>query len=64
VGTANGFDIAKLFVEGLKSGNANGFLHQVKDFEGAFGRYGIGGDNSFSLPATVKVVRGSSIVFQ
>ena len=58
-GGINGYDAAKIMIEGNKSGNLNLYLHTVKDFEGAYGKYGATGSNDFSIPAKVKVVNGN-----
>lgn len=59
-GGINGYDSAKLFIEALKSGDVNTYLHTVKSFEGAYGTYGATGKNDFDIRATVKVIDASS----
>ena len=34
----------------------NSFIHSVKDFTGALGTYSASGQNTFTLPATIKIV--------
>lgn len=60
--SANAFDSVKLIAKGVNAyGNDNEkivkFLSNVKDYSGALGVYSASGDNRFTLPATIKVVR-------
>lgn len=60
----NGYDAAMLIAEALKSGGGrehiNTFLHTFRDFSGALGKYSATNDNRFTLPASVKQIRGES----
>jgi branched-chain amino acid transport system substrate-binding protein len=40
----------------------NNFIHSLKDFKGALGTYSYESGGTFSLPATVKMVRGTDFV--
>jgi len=59
-GASNGHDIVLLLAHGAKenmdSETFNNFLHSVKNFSGALGTYSAAADNTFTLPAAVKVV--------
>ncbi len=62
VGGANGYDVAKLFIEAATSQDINEHLHRVKGFQGAFGKYDATGQGNFHIPGTVKEVRGTDFV--
>ena len=57
---ANCYDAVGLVAAAMRAGVArheiNRFLAGVKDFQGALGRYSVGEDNRFILPAVAKVV--------
>lgn len=55
-GCTNGYDIAKLFVNGIKTKDLNGYLHDVKKFDGSLGVYGANGKKGFDMAAALKVV--------
>jgi branched-chain amino acid transport system substrate-binding protein len=58
---ANGYDLVFMLLQASKSGvnpqAINEALHKVKNFSGALGTYSAATDNSFTLPAVVKIVR-------
>lgn len=61
LGAANGYDALKLIASAIEAGKdtsdgINEFVHSVKDFSGALGTYSATGRNTFTLPATLKVV--------
>lgn len=61
LGAANGYDALGLIALAIQAGKEssdeiNEFIHQVKDVTGALGTYSATGKNTFSLPATLKVV--------
>ena len=62
-GCSNGHDIAKLFIQGLRTQDANKYLHTVQDFTGALGSYGANGKNGFTMGAVLKVVNEQGIRF-
>lgn len=62
LGAMNGYDMAKLMIEGSNTWDLNGYLHSVKGFQGAFGTYDALPDRGFELPVTLKTIRGG--VFQ
>jgi ABC-type branched-subunit amino acid transport system substrate-binding protein len=60
---ANGHDAALLLGDAISKGfdksNLNKYLQNVKDFRGALGTFSSSGDQRFTLPAAIKVVRQS-----
>ena len=61
-GVANAFDTLNLLVQGVIAGQQTpeqmrDFLRGVKDFSGAAGVYSASGDNRFTLPAALKLIR-------
>jgi ABC-type branched-subunit amino acid transport system substrate-binding protein len=57
LGGANGYDSAKMFIEASQQeGDLNAYLHNLKDFHGAFGTYSATSNNDFDFSAVVKVV--------
>lgn len=57
VGGGNGYDAAKMLIEAAQSGeDLNHYLHNIKNFHGAFGVYSATGQNDFDFPAVVKIV--------
>ena len=58
---AYGHDVVLLLAHGAERYSSaeglNSFLHTVKDFNGALGRFSASGRNSFTLPATLKIVQ-------
>lgn len=58
---ANGYDAALLLGDALKNGHGratlNTYFQNLKDFKGALGTYSSSGDQRFTLPAAIKVVR-------
>lgn len=48
--------------KGLRSGDAIGFLRGLKDYPGASGVFSATGDGRFTLPATLKMVKGDEFV--
>jgi branched-chain amino acid transport system substrate-binding protein len=59
-GAPNGYDIVMLLAEALRKGKRaeelNEYLHSFKDFSGSMGTYSATGNNTFTLPAAIKVV--------
>lgn len=59
--SANGHDFALLLADALSKGydakNLNEYFKKLKDFKGALGTYSSSGDQRFTLPATIKVVK-------
>jgi branched-chain amino acid transport system substrate-binding protein len=55
-GAANGYDIAKLVIQALKTSDPNRYLHEVKNFEGAFGTYGSNSKKGFNIPVAIKEI--------
>ncbi|HQH27740.1 MAG TPA: penicillin-binding protein activator [Oligoflexia bacterium] len=59
-GAANGYDLIFLLSaareHGTSAESVNFFLHNVKDFHGVLGTFSATGENSFTLPAMLKVV--------
>ncbi len=55
-GGVNAFDAAKMMIEGAKSTNLNTYLHTLKDFDGALGKYSASASNDFEIRAMLKVV--------
>lgn len=57
---ANGHDIVLLLAASIKTARTaddiNTFLHTISDFSGAMGTYSASGENTFTLPAVIKVV--------
>jgi branched-chain amino acid transport system substrate-binding protein len=62
-GGINSYDAGKLFIEGIKSGDLNNYLHSVKNFEGAYGIYSATGKNDFDIPAALKVIENNEFKF-
>lgn len=54
--TVYAYDLAKMLIEGAILGDINGYFHTVKDFNGALGKYGSNGKNSFQFNVVVKEV--------
>lgn len=63
VGASNGFDIAKLFIQALATSDPNGYLHTVKDFEGALGHYGANEHSGFNVAAIVKEITPAGLKY-
>lgn len=61
---ANAYDAALLLGDALKRGygraTLNTYFQTLKDFKGALGTYSASGDQRFTLPAAIKVVRQDS----
>ena len=60
--SGDSYDTVLLIAEAIKSGvrnrdELNSFLHQVKDFKGAMGSYGVTVQNDFAVSAELKVVK-------
>jgi len=59
--SANGYDLVMHFKEaylkGLKGKDVATYFHNLKDYKGALGTYSSTGDNRFSMPACVKIVK-------
>jgi len=59
--SSNGYDIVKISALAAQKGSSraelNQFFHNLRDFKGALGKYSASGDNRFTLPAAVKVVK-------
>ncbi len=57
---ANGYDMVKIMAlaaQGKRSADeVNKLLHTLRDFEGALGRYSATGQNTYTLPAAIKIV--------
>ena len=62
-GGINSFDIAKMMIEGLGTGNLNLYLHELKNFRGAYGAYGATDNNDFAIPAAIKIITSSGFEF-
>jgi len=62
VTAAQTFDAVTLLAKGLRSGDATGFLRSLKDYQGASGIFSATGDGRFTLPATLKMVKGQDFV--
>ncbi len=60
--TPNGYDSAKLFIEASASSDMNGFLHEVKDFHGIMGTYGLNPEGYFNLPAELRRITPQGFV--
>ena len=60
---ANGYDFVKIIALALSKDRStqgiNHTLHKLDDFQGALGRYSASGQNTFTLPAAIKVVTES-----
>jgi branched-chain amino acid transport system substrate-binding protein len=57
LGGASGYDSAKMFIEASQQdGDVNMFLHNLKNFHGAFGTYSATASNDFDFGAVIKVV--------
>jgi branched-chain amino acid transport system substrate-binding protein len=54
--TVYSYDLGKMIIEGVKSGDLNTYIHTVKDFHGGFGTYSANGKNSFTFKVTVKEI--------
>jgi branched-chain amino acid transport system substrate-binding protein len=51
-----GYDIAKIIIESVqKNADINAYAHQLKDFSGVLGTYGITPDNDFSVPSGINI---------
>ncbi len=61
-GGTNAFDIAKLFIEGTRTGDLNAYLHTVRNFQGSCGTYSASGLNDFLIGATTKVIKSGKAV--
>ncbi len=61
---ANAHDAVLLFAHAIRKDptpeGVNKFLHTVKNFSGALGTYSSTGDNLFTLPAVVKIIKGGT----
>ncbi len=57
LGGMNGYDMAKLMIEGSRASDLNAYLHEVKHFRGAFAKYGFIEKRGFEVPVTLKVIR-------
>lgn len=56
-GAANGYDAIGLIVSAVNlNQDINKYLHSVKDYKGALGKYSAKGDNTFTLPAVIKTI--------
>ena len=62
-GGINSFDIAKMMIEGLGTEDLNRYLHELKNFKGAYGSYNATENNDFMIPATIKVITSSGFDF-
>jgi branched-chain amino acid transport system substrate-binding protein len=62
-GGINSYDATKLFIEGIKSGDLNNYLHTVKNFKGAYGTYSATGKNDFDIPAALKTIENNNFKF-
>lgn len=60
----NGYDIAVLFIRALQSGDANRYLHSVKDFSGTLGRYGASGNSSFDFAGAIRLVTPTGLEYR
>jgi branched-chain amino acid transport system substrate-binding protein len=62
LGGANGYDIAKLFIEASSAEDINQYLHTVKNFRGAFGIYDASGKGNFFIPGVIREVTPNDFV--
>lgn len=54
--TVYAYDLAKMMIQAAASGDINTYLHTVKGFEGALGRYGSNGKNSYEFAVAIKEI--------
>ena len=62
VATPNGYDAAALFINAVKTPDANEYLHHVDDFQGVMGRYKLNPAGYFELPAALRSITDSGFV--
>ena len=63
MGGANAFDLAKMIIEAVDEGvPVLQKFKTLREFDGAFGRYGAAPGNTFDLRATLRSVRGGQFV--
>jgi ABC-type branched-subunit amino acid transport system substrate-binding protein len=63
MGGANAFDYAKMIIEAAQQSKPLlAHLKGLKDFEGAFGKYGAAPGNTFELRATLRAIRDGKFV--
>jgi branched-chain amino acid transport system substrate-binding protein len=59
--SGNGYDLVmhfkEAYLQGLKGKEVAKYFHNLKDYKGALGTYSATGDNRFTMPACVKVVK-------
>lgn len=57
LGGASGYDSAKIFIEASQqNGDVNAYLHNLKNFHGAFGTYNATANSDFDFGAVIKIV--------
>ena len=59
VATPNGYDAAKIFIEAAHAPDMNAYLHQLKDFHGVMGTYGLNPSGYFELSAALRKITAS-----
>jgi ABC-type branched-subunit amino acid transport system substrate-binding protein len=65
LGGASGFDAAKMIIEAAyKGADLNLYLHQLRDFKGAFGVYSASPAGDFDYPAVIKTVTAEGFMIQ
>lgn len=52
----NGFDVAKIYIEGAGTKSLIEYLKNLHDFKGAMGTYSVTKDNDFSIPVQIKTI--------
>ena len=62
VATPNGYDAAKLFISASSTADMNSYLHQVRDFQGIMGTYGLHPSGYFELPAAIRRITPNGFV--
>lgn len=59
--SGNGYDLVmhfkEAYLQGLRGKEVAKYFHNLKDYKGSLGTYSATGDNRFTMPACVKVVR-------
>ena len=60
----NGFDVAKIFIEGAEAPSLISYLKTLHDFKGAMGTYSVTADNDFSIPVQIKTITDKGFIRQ
>ena len=61
-GGPNAFDATLMIIDGLPTGHLNDYLHHLRNFEGALGKYSAQSTNDFELGARLRCIRDGKIV--